>query len=269
MEAAHPRQLQQRGLRGPFDFGVEDVDDLAVADLFAPAHRGERSGERGFQDRIRLRADPGKGHQMLRIVDQPVHRGRQASDQPVRSLRDRLEYRLHVGRRRGDHLQDVGRGRLPLQRFLGLVEQPCILHRDHGLGGEVLKQRDLLLGKGTDVPSGCGDLADQTTLLAQRNEQHGSDTTEFKGSTDYRIVDLSAVRDLGEAPALQQLLAWVVRAREEALTEPIGERLGYPVRRDRTELIAVIKLQAPVADPAKAVCPFQDRLEYGCEVARR
>ena len=38
-----------------------------------------------------------------------------------RRLGDRLEHRLHVGRRTGDDLQDVGRGRLPLQRRLGGV----------------------------------------------------------------------------------------------------------------------------------------------------
>ena len=34
-------------------------------------------------------------------------------------LDNRIEHRLHVGRRTGDDLQDVGRGRLPLQRRLG------------------------------------------------------------------------------------------------------------------------------------------------------
>jgi hypothetical protein len=36
----------------------------------------------------------------------------------------------------------------------------------------------------------------QATFLAQRNEQHGPDAAEFKGGTEYRIVDF------GSSPAL-------------------------------------------------------------------
>jgi len=41
------------------------------------------------------------------------------------------------------------------------------------------------------------------------------------------------------------------------------------LHRDRTELLAVIKLQAPVTNPAKAVRLFQNFLEYGCQVCWR
>jgi len=34
------------------------------------------------------------------------------------------------------------------------------------------------------------------------------------------------------------------------------------MHRDCAELLAVIKLQAPLADPAKTVCLLQDRVEY-------
>ena len=58
--------------------------------------------------------------------------------------RDGLEHRLHVRRRTGDHLQDVGRRGLPLQRLLRLVEQPHVLDGDHGLVGEGLQQLDVM-----------------------------------------------------------------------------------------------------------------------------
>ena len=54
---------------------------------------------------------------------------------------------LRVGDRAADHLQDLGRGGLPLERFLGLVEQPRILDRDHGLVGEGLQQLRLRVGE--------------------------------------------------------------------------------------------------------------------------
>ena len=54
------------------------------------------------------------------------------------------KHRLHVRRRTGDHLQDVGGRGLPLQRLLRLVEQPRILDGDHGLVGEGLQQLDVM-----------------------------------------------------------------------------------------------------------------------------
>ena len=57
--------------------------------------------------------------------------------QPRRRLEQRVEHRLEVEGRPADHLEHVrGRGLL-LQRFTQLVEQPRVLDRDDGLGGEV------------------------------------------------------------------------------------------------------------------------------------
>ncbi len=41
---------------------------------------------------------------------------------------------------KGDDLEDFGRRGLPLQRLLGLVEQPRVLDGDHGLVGEGLEK---------------------------------------------------------------------------------------------------------------------------------
>ena len=61
----------------------------------------------------------------------------------ARALGDRVEHRLHVGRRAADDAQDLGRRGLLLERLLGLVEQAHVLDRDHRLVGEGLQQRDL------------------------------------------------------------------------------------------------------------------------------
>ena len=84
---------------------------------------------------------------MRDIVDKAVHGRRPAIDDPVRPLRNRLEHRLHIVGRAGDHLQDIGRCGLPLQRLLRLVEQPHVLDGDHGLIGKGLQQFDVMWGK--------------------------------------------------------------------------------------------------------------------------
>jgi hypothetical protein len=78
---------------------------------------------------------------------QRCDRGRTWLEEPCRAVHNRLEYRLHVRRRTGDDLQDIGGGRLSLQRFLGLVEQARILDGDNGLIGEALQQLDVVVGE--------------------------------------------------------------------------------------------------------------------------
>ena len=67
---------------------------------------------------------------------------------------DRLEDWFDVGRRGGDHLQDIGAAGLVGEGLgeiaglgLHLVEQPDIADRDHGLIGEGLQQADLLVAE--------------------------------------------------------------------------------------------------------------------------
>ncbi len=64
---------------------------------------------------------------MKLIVNEVQHRGRKSAKQALGARRDSLEYRLHIGGRGGDHLQDFGRGGLPLQCLGCLAEQPLIL----------------------------------------------------------------------------------------------------------------------------------------------
>ena len=80
-------------------------------------------------------------------VDEAKYRSGEAANQLFGAARDGIEHRLHVGRRTRDHLQDVGGRGLPLQRLLGLVEQPRVLDGDHGLVGEGLQQLNVMVGE--------------------------------------------------------------------------------------------------------------------------
>ena len=73
-----------------------------------------------------------------------------------RGLRQCIEHRLQVEGRAADHLKHVGDGGLLLQGFgkivgalAQLVKQARVLDGDHGLGGEVLDEIDLLFGERT------------------------------------------------------------------------------------------------------------------------
>src|SRR5262249_13116672 len=74
-----------------------------------------------------------------------------------RVLQHRLEHRLKLAWRTGDHTQHLRSGRLLLQRLAQivrtlpqLVEQACVLDGDDGLVGERGGQLDLLVGKRPD-----------------------------------------------------------------------------------------------------------------------
>ena len=80
-------------------------------------------------------------------ISQSGDGGRTGLKQLRRAAHDRLEHRLHVRRRARNHLENIsGRG-LPLQRFLGLVKQPRVLDRDHGLVGEGLEKLHVMTRK--------------------------------------------------------------------------------------------------------------------------
>src|SRR6516164_5632700 len=62
----------------------------------------------------------------------------------------RLQYRLQVECRTTDDLQHVGSCGLLLERLPQFVEQSRVFDSDDSLGGEILQQRNLFVGKGAD-----------------------------------------------------------------------------------------------------------------------
>src|SRR6266487_658826 len=61
-----------------------------------------------------------------------------------RLFEHRLENWTEFAGRGVDDLENLSGSGLLVQGFARLGNQPRILHRDHGLGGKVLQQRDLL-----------------------------------------------------------------------------------------------------------------------------
>ena len=101
--------------------------------------------------------------------------------QPRRRLDQRIEHGLQIEGRAADDLEHVGGGGLLLQRFAQLVEQPGVLDRDDGLGGEVRDQLDLLVGERTNLLTIDGDGADQLIVLEHRHIENGPIAAELNG----------------------------------------------------------------------------------------
>ena len=133
-----------------------------VRHLDRPLFEHRATGQRLAVDRQRIDVAHEVGRRALRrqqaqrVAVGQVHRRHRRVAQPGRALGDRLEHRLHVGRRARDHAQDFADRRLLFERFLGLVEEADVLDRERRLVGEGLDQRDLLVGEGPSPPDARG-----------------------------------------------------------------------------------------------------------------
>jgi hypothetical protein len=110
---------------------------------------------------------------MRHAVDETDHRSREAAYEAVCAGRDGLEHRLHVGGRRGDHLEDVGRGGLPFERLLRLVEQPHVLDGDKGLVHKCADQFDLAIRIGAGLRPHQREYAFDAAFPDHRYGEHG------------------------------------------------------------------------------------------------
>ena len=88
-------------------------------------------------------------------------------------FRDRVQHGLHIGRRTGDHAEDLGDRGLLLQRLLRLVEQADVLDRDRRLAGEGLDQRDLVRGEHSRLAPEEEDASVGAAFADQGHRQHG------------------------------------------------------------------------------------------------
>ena len=82
-------------------------------------------------------------HYLEAITDYAIDESVFRVAQPRRIFRNHIQHRLDIGRRAGDHTQDLARCGLLLQCFgevtiarLLLVNKPRVLDRDHRLVGE-------------------------------------------------------------------------------------------------------------------------------------
>ena len=104
-----------------------------------------------------------------------------------RVLEHGLEHGLKLAWRRTDDLQDIGRRRLLLQRLPQFAKEPRVLDRDHRLGGEVLYQRNLLVGERPHFFAVHCEGADQLVLLQHRDDECSAYMAQFNRIDDAPI----------------------------------------------------------------------------------
>ena len=195
---------------------------------------------------------------------------------PGGGLDHRVEHGLQIEGRATDNLQHVaGRG-LVFQRFLKiggalaqLVEQPRILHRDHRLRGEILHQRDLLVGERPDFRARGGDHAEQHIVLAQRYKKTRTHAGKLERRPDHRMVDLRQVGKVNEAGAGDQRSGDRIVGAAIPLPQLFLERARIGVCRHRAESLAIAQHQGAMGHSAEPVRLFQYRIEHRREIAGR
>ena len=107
--------------------------------------------------------------------------------QPGRRFDQRVEHGLKIEGRAADDLEHVGGGGLLLQRFAQLVEQPGVLDGDDGLRGEILHQRDLLIGERPHLLAVDSDPPDQLVVLEHRHDDEGASAGQVEKLPEGRV----------------------------------------------------------------------------------
>ncbi|HTJ28301.1 MAG TPA: hypothetical protein VMA36_19240, partial [Candidatus Limnocylindria bacterium] len=187
-------------------------------------------------------------------------------------LGHRVEDGLHVGRRRADHLEHVGRRGLPLERLLCLVEQSRVLDRDHRLVGERLRERDLL---GVELAGRLAqdrDRAQRLALAQQRNEEARA-IAERDREVVHAREPLRALDRVGDHdhPAFEDARAGAAAAVERPRLEKADalrlRRLGR--ERDILDHVAARHRQVHGFAAEEPLAALHDRLEDRLRVGDR
>ena len=171
-------------------------------------HRPGEDGSSGYLGRVGphrvlgpkqldiVRAHVVAGDEMEQLAIEAEHVRKHASAESDSVAHDRLEHRLHVGRRGADHAKYRGSCRLLLQCLsqlararLHLVEQAHVLDRDDRLIGEGRHELDLPVGEGPDIRAGQGHDADRNVLPQHRDPERRAIAAKLSGICERCIPD--------------------------------------------------------------------------------
>ena len=161
------------------------------------------------------------------------------------------------------------------KRFAQLVEQPRVLDGDDGLRGEVLHQRDLLIGEWSYLLPINTDDADQNIVLQHRHVDNGSVAPELNARHDERIaIDirlyLRHIGDVSHFPCFGNMVKAGSRRRIRHGLVPVllGQFRWRVVERDATKASTLVEPKHPELCAADARCVAQQSVENRLKPAR-
>ena len=192
-----------------------------------------------------------------------------------------LEHRLELAGRTADDLQHLRRRGLLLQRFGEIVgtlaqflEQPRVLDRDDGLGGEVLHQLDLLFGERTNLGPIDADGADRLVVLEHGDIQQRAHAREVgAGHHDRFALEVAFFRphivDVYGAPGSGRPDKGGVRPWTMPALQELDESRRRAQHGDRTGDAVFEPEHEPELGLADARRVLQHGLEHRIQIARR
>src|SRR5215813_1160557 len=164
-------------LRIELDIGY--VDNRALEDR--PA-RPEGSGWARRPDATRLRCGFGGVVVLGDLVEQLAVELKERAEESVAQSHgasdDRVEHRLHVGRRPADHAQDLARRRQVAVALSQFGEQAPVLNGNNSLVGEGLEERNLVASEAARLAASDAKRSDGVVVADQRHHHQASVTSE-------------------------------------------------------------------------------------------
>ena len=140
------------------------------------------------------------------------------------------------------------------------VEQPRVLHRDHRLRGEILQQRDLLVGEWPNLLAEDGDGTEQVSILAERDNELTARAAEISNGSATRIpgsigVIVGDVRDMHHIFALDDPCRASPGPRSEGFPQIFRQAMTDALRRGRVKILAVVGIEDTKLRTRKGVSP--------------
>jgi hypothetical protein len=188
---------------------------------------------------------------------------------------DGFQHRGEVGRRGGDHVEDVGAAGLVFQRLLKVVrlglhllEQTYIADRDHRLVGEGHQQGDLVISKWLHYRAAQNDYADGFAFAHQRDRENRASsvlTCDIPAVGKFRPLARQDVTQVN-GPALDNRAPrWPLTVDRPSLPGD-GNR---PMLRLKYEVITILQGYVGIVRLTKPASALNDRLENWLDVGRR
>src|SRR6516164_1810967 len=224
------------------------------------------------RDHLRVHAESGAELEFsLRLIED-VDGARLGAGNLRRLGDDRVEHGLQVERRVdrlgnfSERAQLLDRARELRRAGAQLAQQPRVLDGDDGLGGKILHQGNLLVGKQPEFLPKDDDTADQYVVLEHRHAKRGTRTAEL----DYH-AGFSAGIPVDHLLCAQQAAVRGIRARTEdsAFDQELAQCWRHAKHSRWVERTVLMQEQYPKLRLANRDCVFQYRPEHRLQLARR